>query len=629
MSTVFGDPVGLLQDPEDVLRIEQQRYVQRVQEEREARLHIREVCQTAWNTFFAEDGLQCSQLVQSLAVVDTVPPPSVTDLISSVDGLVEGTEMHGPGALAFTTWYADTNQLRTRSIPSVLSVLPSAASRAYPKYESCTPSLQNIKYIGDQRVLTFISYADEDGFQKLIPKFARCHRWFAWQTGWVDVDVKLAVINTYLHLQATNVETMQIERYWPRSLPPTAALPDLITTLRRRDLPHWASDALHVCRQDRPVAGTDVFAQVQSINSVFCRHLLCNRAICSTHGLKYPPIRVDTSPMESKDNETMHDEAHKSCGNDCFVEHSFSDFDEPLAEDLDVTGLVKLHPNARPCLLALIAKTSCFNVFHHRCYLVGADQAIPIGQTMHVVNNNQQSFCDHVGPCTLSPDCVCIQRDTYCNRRCRCVPHCSHRFKKCKCDPKEGCKPGSCDCLLAGYECDPDRCPRKKNKHATLGHPKHCCFNMKIQLERLAHSSVRVGSFGLGAFAQDPISRSTLIGQYVAEIVPITQNTKYDDLDKIHQLVNDYRGLNYAFNIENQSYVLDAASVGNITRCLNDPMDPEKANVAADTLYVDMEPKIVFIAAKKIKAREELLLSYGEDYWKKENSEDEGSNPDV
>ena len=59
-----------------------------------------------------------------------------------------------------------------------------------------------------------------------------------------------------------------------------------------------------------------------------------------------------------------------------------------------------------------------------------------------------------------------------------------------------------------------------------------------------------------------------------------------------------------------------------------------------------MEPKIVFVAgmytliycwcaftdilaAKKIKAREELLLSYGEDYWKKENSEDEGSNPDV
>ena len=190
MSTVFGDPVGLLQDPEDVLRIEQQRYVQRVQEERETRLHIREVCQTAWNKFFAEDSLQCSQLVQALAVVDTVPPPSVTDLISSVDGLVEGTEMHGPGALTFTTWYADTNQLRTRSIPSVLSVLPSAASRAYPKYESCTPSLQNIKYIGDQRVLTFIPYADEDGFQKLIPKFARCHRWFAWQTGWVDVDGK-------------------------------------------------------------------------------------------------------------------------------------------------------------------------------------------------------------------------------------------------------------------------------------------------------------------------------------------------------------------------------------------------------------------------------------------------------
>ncbi|KAI0327638.1 hypothetical protein GY45DRAFT_1256604 [Cubamyces sp. BRFM 1775] len=357
MSTVFGDPIGLLQDTEDVLRVQRQRYVQRVQEEQETAFRIREACHTSWNKFFAEDNLQCSQLVQSLAAIDALPPLSFADLVSTLDNAEDNIEPHGAGTIALDIWCVDKRHRRTRTVRSVSSVLPSAASRAYPKYESCTPSLQNIKYIGDQRVLAFIPYADEDSFQKLIPKFARCHRWFAWQTEWVDVDIKLAVLNTYLHLEAAGFETAQIERYKPRSMPPASALPELLSALRKRDLPHWASDAFHACRPDRPAAGTDLLMQVQSMNTVFCNHLLCNRAKCFTH-------------------------------------------------------------------------------------------------------------------------------------------------------------------------------------------------------------------------------------EYVAEIVPITQNTKYDDLDKIQLLVNGYRGLNYAFNIEDQAYVLDAATVGNVTRCLNDPRDPDKANAIAGSKQI-------------------------------------------
>lgn len=65
--------------------------------------------------------------------------------------------------------------------------------------------------------------------------------------------------------------------------------------------------------------------------------------------------------------------------------------------------------------------------------------------------------------------------------------------------------------------------------------------------------------------------------------------------DKAESMINKYRGLNYIYTvhwdddepIENASFVLDAATVGNPMRFFNDLLDdPSKINVTAASEFV-------------------------------------------
>jgi len=90
-----------------------------------------------------------------------------------------------------------------------------------------------------------------------------------------------------------------------------------------------------------------------------------------------------------------------------------------------------------------------------------------------------------------------------------------------------------------------------------------------------------------------------------------------------------FTGLNYSFGV-NQNFVLDALSVGNEMRYINDPRtlpDDESTNESipqpptispnceASVWLVNDVPRIALTATKSIKKGRELYLDYGDAYW--------------
>ncbi|KAI0366070.1 SET domain-containing protein [Pilatotrama ljubarskyi] len=637
-----------LGEPENTLRLLQDRYVQRVQqrvrEEREVSTSILQVYRTSWSDFYAQEPAHSSQLLRSLEA--TVPlRPRVPD-VDDWDEEDDLDETYSTSCASFVVWSAGRKQISNVSIPVGLSLSPIRLSTyAYPKYESCTPSLGVIQSHGDPLTLQFIPYADEPRFQRRIEPLAQCYARFAWQAEWYDADFKLIAADAVLHLEASGHTLEEIERFKPYFMPALMGGQGLIPSLRRRDLYGWGSDILR-SRHSTPrpsLLRGGLLAEVNHCMALFCSNINCNAPICMPHGVPYPPITLK-SPEQS--NEDMYDESERICRNTCFRQYSYEHYlEEPLAEEQDISDMLKLHPDRGPCALAKILRTTCYNVFHHRCFIF-PDGITGIsyntgGADMH----ESVDFCIHAGSCSRESNCVCIISGKRCQRQCRCR-HCHNRRKPCKCigtacslpkaadedeededendESGKGDEANHCECADDHLECDPDTCKplsRKRKKRQ-----KHCCKNMRSQLGNAPLVSVKIGSWGLGAFAEGKIKKNTFIGEYISEAFPTPMKASGENkLDQAQGMVNTYRGLNYMFNLEGLDSILDAATVGNMTRCLNDPRDKKKANVQAETMGVGDNYKILFFARKEIKAGEELLLWYGENYWA---SHDDSSSED-
>jgi len=109
------------------------------------------------------------------------------------------------------------------------------------------------------------------------------------------------------------------------------------------------------------------------------------------------------------------------------------------------------------------------------------------------------------------------------------------------------------------------------------------------------------------------LDKDTFIGEYIGEISQISQGQTLSTIDELRSLVMDYTERNYIFTI-NTRYSLDAFSLGNETRFLNDSDD---FNCVARELLVNGEKRIgIWTLGKKIKAGTELTISYGEQYWR-------------
>ncbi|KAL1941800.1 hypothetical protein VTO73DRAFT_6800 [Trametes versicolor] len=275
-------------DPEDALRIQQQRYAQRIQqrlqEEREVAGTIEGEYRAAWTDFYSREPEQCEQLIRSLEVASPHPPLSVDDLFEGAE-YIEMSPEPTPSEASFDIWLSDLQQ-RSQLSTDIALTLHDMDEYAYRKYESCTPSVEGILYNGDPRILKFIPCADEPGFRAEL--YASKHLQLAWQTEWFDVDFKLIAADAHRRLEDVGLDHEKIERYKPRSLPSPGS--GFKSFLRKRDLPHWSSESLVELHQSSATltTATHLLREVNSFVSVFCGSLICNKAKCMTHGLTLP-----------------------------------------------------------------------------------------------------------------------------------------------------------------------------------------------------------------------------------------------------------------------------------------------------------------------------------------------------
>ncbi|KAI8971306.1 hypothetical protein BD414DRAFT_426456, partial [Trametes punicea] len=275
----------LPEDTDDDLRVQQRRYAQRVEqnvrEERELTTLIRDTYRAAWDDFYAQEPVQCTQLLRSLSSTTPSPPPSITEFIQSAEGQPDDLDMDSdpsPPGISLRYWSVDARKASAHTAVAVIDV-PHVSSYAYPKYESCTPSCQSIRCVDDLCILRFIPYADEPGFQDNVELITHRYPRLAWQSEWCDVDFKLVVADTYCRLQSNGTEWDKIAMFTARMFPSHGTV---LASIRRRDLPSWTSEELHAClKQTSRLAA--LVPQVDAMASIFCCSLSCNAVRCFPH----------------------------------------------------------------------------------------------------------------------------------------------------------------------------------------------------------------------------------------------------------------------------------------------------------------------------------------------------------
>ncbi|KAI1785089.1 hypothetical protein LXA43DRAFT_170607 [Ganoderma leucocontextum] len=220
----------------------------------------------------------------------------------------------------------------------------------------------------------------------------------------------------------------------------------------------------------------------------------------------------------------------------------------------------------------------------------------------------RSSFCIHPGPCTTQTGCLCAKNNIPCQKRCRC-----------QCPP-QGCQCNNCDdecpCAKSFRECNPEGCKPRKEQ-------------VKEEASVFKHHS----SFGLGSFASKDIPQPSLLGEYISEAYPTSLHSEKDkrQIDLAIGKINRQRGLNYLFSMDqDKNNTFDAATVGDPTRYLNNPLPGAESNVYAAECIIDGDCKIIFQTMHgQVKCDEELLLDYGSDFWIKDLPSEDEEDPNL
>lgn len=105
---------------------------------------------------------------------------------------------------------------------------------------------------------------------------------------------------------------------------------------------------------------------------------------------------------------------------------------------------------------------------------------------------------------------------------------------------------------------------------------------------------------GYGVFANEPISKDQLIGEYLG-VVDLTENLKNFDYSFV-----------MPFKFNQKPVSLDAFKFCNDLRFVNHSDQP---NVYTSYIMVDGELRLIFHAATDIKAGQQLFINYGKNYW--------------
>jgi hypothetical protein len=272
--------------------------------------------------------------------------------------------------------------------------------------------------------------------------------------------------------------------------------------------------------------------------------------------------------------------------------------------------------------------------------------------------NHEYRPCSHDGPCN-SMACSCMTRDHMCEKACACprdcpnryvrvcggrcgvtaLTGCTHvivservgcdgrlnavfavttggRFEGCACAPGTCQSSGSCPCVAALRECDPDRCVSCGASEiavavavasATRGERRSltrraACSNVSVQ--RGAHKRLRMGFssiHGWGVFAAEPIASGQFVYEYTGALL------SQDEAER-RGFVYDHNERSYLFDL-NEDAVVDAMRNGNKSKFVNHCSPGQ--NCRARVVNVGGVHHIGVWAECDIAAGEELSFDYG------------------
>ncbi|KAK2080600.1 hypothetical protein QBZ16_000454 [Prototheca wickerhamii] len=217
--------------------------------------------------------------------------------------------------------------------------------------------------------------------------------------------------------------------------------------------------------------------------------------------------------------------------------------------------------------------------------------------------------CGCQGPCKPET-CPCIQSVNFCEKFCGCnCKTCGNRFEGCSCRAAPGgrCARGTCPCIAASRECDPDLCRACFPTLTGQAAPNDACCNMNLR--RRGRKRIVMGLSdvqGWGAFLSGSARKGDHLGEYVGELI---SHEEAERRGKSYDLDDN----SYLFDL-NKKWVVDAKSKGRTVRFAN---HSDAANCQTRIFMVDGDHRIAILAKEDLQDGEEIFYNYS---YKKETA---------
>ena len=203
--------------------------------------------------------------------------------------------------------------------------------------------------------------------------------------------------------------------------------------------------------------------------------------------------------------------------------------------------------------------------------------------------------CAHFGNEACDENCPCAERE-YCERYCNCnklLCKFSHSHLGCHCFKGE-CVTNHCPCYVNAKECDPILC-----KNCSKINSK--CKNRQLYLNCQAKIIVGVSKIaGWGLFANEPIKKDALIGEYKGELIN-------EDITNKRDKFKIYENSTYMFTLDDE-YTIDSRKIGNMLRYANH--SKKNANSYPRVVFCGGHHRIGLFAKRHINKGEEIKFDY-------------------
>ncbi|PIS00253.1 MAG: hypothetical protein COT84_08595 [Chlamydiae bacterium CG10_big_fil_rev_8_21_14_0_10_35_9] len=130
-------------------------------------------------------------------------------------------------------------------------------------------------------------------------------------------------------------------------------------------------------------------------------------------------------------------------------------------------------------------------------------------------------------------------------------------------------------------------------------------FSKELDLNLVPKMNIKVSHspFGFGLFAEENINKNTFLGEYVGLVRPHKASQ-----DKANAYLVKYPVRHFFSRL-----VIDASKLGNHTRFINHSRTP---NCQMFSVIRNKIPRMIFVSTEKIEKGNEIMVDYGNLYWK-------------